>query len=262
MEILVCIKQVPGTADVEVDSVTGVLKRDGVESKLNPYDLFALEMGFELAEKENARVTVITMGPMQAMEVLKEAVYMGAESGVLVSDRCFAGADVCATSYTLCQGIQKAGTFDVILCGKQTTDGDTAQVGPEIAEFMGIPHGANVMDITDIGEDEITIRMNLEHRIQTQRMKMPCLLTVEKDANTPRLPSYKRKLNMSLDCLKTVSLKELSDQDSKHYGLDGSPTQVERIFPPEKKKDKEIVEENGQKLARYLIHILQEKKFL
>lgn len=111
MEILVCIKQVPGTADVEVDSVTGVLKRDGVESKLNPYDLFALEMGFELAEKENARVTVITMGPMQAMEVLKEAVYMGAESGVLVSDRCFAGADVCATSYTLCQGIQKAGTF-------------------------------------------------------------------------------------------------------------------------------------------------------
>ena len=244
MEILVCIKQVPGTADVEVDSVTGVLKRDGVESKLNPYDLFALEMGFELAEKENARVTVITMGPMQAMEVLKEAVYMGAESGVLVSDRCFAGA------------------FDVILCGKQTTDGDTAQVGPEIAEFMGIPHGANVMDITDIGENEITIRMNLEHRIQTQRMKMPCLLTVEKDANTPRLPSYKRKLNMSLDCLKTVSLKELSDQDSKHYGLDGSPTQVERIFPPEKKKDKEIVEENGQKLARYLIHILQEKKFL
>ena len=181
---------------------------------------------------------------------------------MLVSDRCFAGADVCATSYTLCQGIQKAGTFDVILCGKQTTDGDTAQVGPEIAEFMGIPHGANVMDITDIGENEITIRMNLEHRIQTQRMKMPCLLTVEKDANTPRLPSYKRKLNMSLDCLKTVSLKELSDQDSKHYGLDGSPTQVERIFPPEKKKDKEIVEENGQKLARYLIHILQEKKFL
>ena len=246
MEILVCIKQVPGTADVEVDSVTGVLKRDGVESKLNPYDLFALEMGFEMAEKENARVTVITMGPMQAMEVLKEAVYMGAESGVLVSDRCFAGADVCATSYTLCQGIQKAGTFDVILCGKQTTDGDTA----------------HVMDITDIGENEITIRMNLEHRIQTQRMKMPCLLTVEKDANTPRLPSYKRKLNMSLDCLKTVSLKELSDQDSKHYGLDGSPTQVERIFPPEKKKDKEIVEENGQKLARYLIHILQEKKFL
>lgn len=262
MEILVCIKQVPGTANVEVDSVTGVLKRDGVESKLNPYDLFALEMGFKLAEKENGRVTVITMGPVQAMEALKEAVCMGAESGVLVSDRCFAGADVCATSYTLCQGIQKAGTFDVILCGKQTTDGDTAQVGPEIAEFVGIPHGANVLDITVTGENELTVRMNLEHRIQTQRMKMPCLLTVEKDTNTPRLPSYKRKMDMSSECLKIISLKELDDQDSKHYGLDGSPTQVERIFPPEKTKNKEIVEENGQELARYLVRILQEKKFL
>ena len=262
MEILVCIKQVPGTANVEVDSVTGVLKRDGVESKLNPYDLFALEMGFELAEKEKGHVTVITMGPMQAMDALKEAVCMGAEAGVLVSDRCFAGADVCATSYTLCQGIQKAGTFDVILCGKQTTDGDTAQVGPEIAEFMGIPHGANVLAITGTDGNGITVRMNLEHRIQTQRMTMPCLLTVEKDANTPRLPSYKRKLDLSVECLKTVSLKDFNEQDNVHYGLDGSPTQVERIFPPDKTEDKVIMEGKGPELAQYLAGILQEKKFL
>ncbi len=131
MKILVCIKQVPGTTAVEVDEKTGVLKRDGVESKMNPFDLYAIEQALCLRETYGGSVEVITMGPEQAKMVLQEAVYMGADRGILISDRTFAGADVVATSYTLSQGIQKSGTYDLILCGKQTTDGDTAQVGPE-----------------------------------------------------------------------------------------------------------------------------------
>ena len=144
MKILVCIKQVPGTSNVEVDEKTGVLKRDGVESKMNPFDLYAIEQALCLREEYGGKVDVITMGPPQAKSVLLEAVYMGADNGGLISDRKFAGADVVATSYTLSQGIRKMGEYDLILCGKQTTDGDTAQVGPETAEFLGMDHMANV----------------------------------------------------------------------------------------------------------------------
>ena len=136
MKILVCIKQVPGTSNVEVDPVTGVLKRDGIETKMNPYDLYALELALSLRQQKGGQVHVISMGPLQAKSVLAEAIYMGADAGYLVSDRQFAGADVLATSYTISQGIKKAGDYDLIICGKQTTDGDTAQVGPEIAEFL------------------------------------------------------------------------------------------------------------------------------
>ena len=155
MEILVCIKQVPGTTSVEVDPVTGVLKRDGIEAKMNPYDLYALELGLELGARTDGHVSVITMGPDQAREVLLEAVCMVAERGYLISDRCFAGADVCATSHTLSQGIRQSGTYDLILCGKQTTDGDTAQVGAETAEFLGIAHGANILEVLETGYNHI-----------------------------------------------------------------------------------------------------------
>lgn len=136
MEIIVCIKQVPGTSKVEVDPVTGVLKRDGVDSKMNPYDLYALETAFQIKEQKGGTIKVISMGPPQATEIIKEAYMMGADEGALITDRKFAGADVLATSYTISQGIKKLGSFDLILCGKQTTDGDTAQVGPELAVKM------------------------------------------------------------------------------------------------------------------------------
>ncbi|MCJ7688761.1 MAG: electron transfer flavoprotein subunit beta/FixA family protein, partial [Clostridiaceae bacterium] len=155
MEILVCIKQVPGTSNVEVDPVTGVLKRDGIDSKMNPFDLFALETALKIKEQEGGVIKVITMGPPQAKDVIREAYMMGADEGALVSDRKFAGADVLATSYTLSQGVKKMGGFDLILCGKQTTDGDTAQVGPEMAEYLGIPHIANVLKIEEIKEKSV-----------------------------------------------------------------------------------------------------------
>ena len=240
MEILVCIKQVPGTTSVEVDPVTGVLKRDGIEAKMNPYDLYALELGLELGARTDGHVSVITMGPDQAREVLLEAVCMGAERGYLISDRCFAGADVCATSHTLSQGIRQSGTYDLILCGKQTTDGDTAQVGDTF----------------------VTVRMNLENKIQTQKMELPCLLTVDKDVNTPRLPSYKRRIGMDPGCIKVMGLDDLEDRDPGHYGLKGSPTQVERIFPPDKKTDKEIMEGTGRELAQAMAAVLRKHKFI
>lgn len=262
MNILVCIKQVPGTSNVEVDPVTGVLKRDGVASKLNPYDLFAIELALQLKEQYGGTVKAITMGPPQAKSTVLEAVYMGADSGCVISDRKFAGADVLATSYTLSQCIQRMGQFDLIICGKQTTDGDTAQVGAEMAEFLSIPHYNNVSKIIDHKENTMTVRVSLDNRIITQRVKLPCLISVDTDINTPRLPSYRRRNSIGQEVVEFVSLKDFSDQDEAHYGLTGSPTQVQRIFPPDKSSTKQVLTGESQMLADQLLEILKKKKFL
>ena len=262
MKILVCIKQVPGTTAVEVDEKTGVLKRDGVESRMNPYDLYAIEEALKLREHCGGEVDVLTMGPGQAEAVLKEAVYMGADRAFLVSDRRFGSADVVATSYTLSQGIKKAGEYDLILCGKQTTDGDTAQVGPETAEFLGIEHISNVQEILEIADGRIKVRENQENSSRLLSLPLPCLLTIEKDANTPRLPSFKRKLEQENMRITVMNMADFEDQDVSHYGLTGSPTQVERIFPPEKNTSREMFQGDGKELGRTLFHMLREKKFV
>ena len=244
MRIIVCIKQVPGTAQVEIDEKTGTLKRDGVESKLNPYDLYALETAMRFKEENAASVTVLTMGPPQCEDAVREAFMMGADSGFILSDRRFGGADVLATAYTLSQGIRKIGAWDLILCGKQTTDGDTAQVGAELAEFLGIPHLTNVTKFVDV------------------RMTLPCLLTVEKGIFEPRLPSFRRKLATADRKITCFSLDDLPDRDESHYGLNGSPTQVQRIFPPEVKTEKETWTGEGEMLAGKLCAFLEEKRFL
>lgn len=263
MKILVCIKQVPGTSNVEVDPETGVLIRDGVESKMNPYDLYALETAFRLKEQLGGKITTLSMGPMQGKEVLLESFYMGADEGCLLSDRKFGGADVVATSYTLAQGAKKLGDFDLIICGKQTTDGDTAQVGPEMAEFLGIPHITNVIKILEADDAGLTLQMNMEETLEIQRVPFPCLITVDKDIYTPRLPSYKRKLEISENPdIKILTLKDMYDTDEKNYGLSGSATQVERIFPPESNVEKTSFVGDGKTLAKTLYGILSEKKYL
>ena len=263
MKILVCIKQVPGTSKVEVDPETGVLIRDGVESKMNPYDLYALETAFRLKEQLGGTITTLSMGPMQGKEVLFESFYMGADEGCLLSDRKFGGADVVATSYTLAQGAKKLGDFDLIVCGKQTTDGDTAQVGPEMAEFLGIPHVTNVSKILEADQEGLTLQMNMEETLEIQRVPFPCLITVDKDIYTPRLPSYKRKLEISENPeIKILTLKDMYDTDEKNYGLSGSATQVERIFPPESNVEKTSFVGDGKTLAKTLFGILSEKKYL
>ncbi len=263
MKILVCIKQVPGTTQVNVDPETGVLIRDGVESKMNPYDLFALETAFRLREKMGGTITTISMGPPQTTEVLEESFYMGADAGCLLTDRKFGGADVLATSYTLAQGAKKLGGFDLILCGKQTTDGDTAQVGPEMAEYLKIPHVTNVCKIDSIDDGGMTIEMNMENSLEIQMVPFPCLITVDKDIFTPRLPSYKRKISLSDDVkVQMLTLKDMYDTNEKHYGLSGSATAVERIFPPESNTEKEMHEGTTREMTQVLYDILSEQKYI
>ena len=262
MKILVCIKQVPGSSNVEVDPVTGVLKRDGIQSKMNPYDLYGIEMALSLAEQYGGSVEVITMGPPQAKSIITEAICMGAKSGTVLSDRKFAGADVLATAYTISQGIRKAGNYDLIICGKQTTDGDTAQVGAEVSEFLGIPNVANVLSVTDVTENEITVTASLDDKIATMAVKLPCLISVDGDINSPRLPSYKAMQTVTDDLVRILSFADFDDQNQDHYGLTGSATQVERIFPPEKNAEKRTIEGNTEQQADGLYRLLCDRKMI
>ncbi len=262
MEILVCIKQVPGTSKIEVDPITGVLKRDGVDSKMNPYDLYAIETALRIKEQNGGTIKVISMGPPQAKEVIKEAFMMGADEGALVSDRKFAGADVLATAYTLSQGVRKMGNFDLILCGKQTTDGDTAQVGPEMAEYLEIPHIANVLKIIELKGKSVVVEMDMPNTLEIAEIQFPCLLTVEKDIFQPRLPSYRRKVSTKDREIQIITLNDFEDQDEKRYGLTGSPTQVERIFPPSVNNDRETWTGTGAQLSAKMAEKLTQLKFV
>lgn len=262
MKILVCIKQVPGSSNVEVDPVTGVLKRDGVASKMNPYDLYGLELALTLAERYGGSVETITMGPPQAKAVITESICMGAACGTVLSDRKFAGADVLATAYTVSQGIRNAGEFDLIVCGKQTTDGDTAQVGAEVAEYLGIPNVSNVLSVEEIDGGKICLTALLDNKVIRQRIQLPCLISVDGDINSPRLPSYKVRQRVKDEQVQFVSFAAFSDQDETHYGLNGSATQVERIFPPEKNTEKHTITGNAEEQADGIFALLQSQKLL
>ena len=252
MEILVCVKQVPGTTQVEVDPVTGVLKRDGVDSKMNPYDLFAIETALRIKKDKGAIVKTITMGPPQAEKVIKESFSMGVDEGAIISDRKFGGADVLATSYTLSQGIKKISNPDLIICGKQTTDGDTAQVGSEIAEFLNIPHVTNVTEIIEVKENSIIVEIDLPTSLEVCEITYPCLITVEKDIYQPRLPSFKLKMATKDKEIPMFTLNDFEDKDEQHYGLNGSPTQVKRIFPPTPNTDKDVLRGSSDELSEAL----------
>ena len=262
MEILVCIKQVPGSNKVEVDPVTGVLKRDGADSKMNPYDLFALECGLSLKEQYGGRVSVITMGPPQAKAVLYEAFAMGADEGAIISDRSFGGADVLATSYTLSQGIKKFGKFDLIICGLQTTDGDTAQVGPEVSEALDLPCVCNVKKIKGVEDGGILVDMEMAQDIEHLKVKFPCLITVQKDIVQPRLPSYLKKKATETKEIPMFTLQDMADKDKNHYGLNGSPTQVQRIFPPTSDKEQVSWTGTAEEVTDKIMGMLKKKKFI
>ena len=263
MNILICVKQVPGSSNVKVDEKTGLLIRPKAGNKLNPYDLFALEEGLVLKENnDDVSISVLTMGPPQAAESLNECIWMGCDNGYLVSDRAFGGAGVLATSYTLSSAIKKIGKADLILCGKQTTDGDTAQVGAELAEHLGIPHISNVISIESICEDSIIVKALQDNLVITEKLALPALICLDGDINTPRLPSYRRKKSIGSGNIETITLNDLEDKDVSHYGQKGSPTQVQKIFPPEKKKDKVIYNASAREEAEKLVSILIDKKFI
>ncbi|MDR2771885.1 MAG: electron transfer flavoprotein subunit beta/FixA family protein [Elusimicrobiota bacterium] len=235
MNIIVCIKQVPNTTDVKIDSETGRLKREGVESIVNPFDEYAIEEAVRLKEKNpGSKVTVITMGPPQAESVLRDALSKGADEGVLVCDRAFGGADTLATAYALSMAIKHLGNFDVIFCGKQATDGDTAQVGPGIAEMLDIAHVAYVKKINNISDKSITVERLMEDGYDVIESSLPVLMTVVKEINIPRLPSLKGKINSKKAVIKTLTAVDIG-ADEKRIGLNGSPTQVKKVFTPTQK---------------------------
>ena len=251
MRIVVCIKQVPDSAEVRINPETNTLIRDGVPTIINPYDMHALEAGIQMREKTGGKVTVITMGPPQAETALREAIAMGADEAVLLSDRAFAGSDTWATAYTLSQAIEQIDA-DVILCGKQAIDGDTAQVGPEIAEFMDIPHISYIRKVLDVLPDKIVVQRLMDDGFDVIESSLPVLLTVVKELNVPRLPSLKGKMAAKKAEIRKLTAADLK-ADEKDLGLKGSPTQVKNIFAPEAKKDRKMLEGSPEEMIDTLV---------
>lgn len=240
VNIIVCIKQVPDTSEVRINPETNTLVREGVPSIINPYDLHALEAALQIREKTGGKVTVITMGPPQAEDALREAVSMGADDVRLLTDRAFAGADTWATSYTLYKAIEKIG-YDIILCGKQAIDGDTAQVGPEVAEFLNIPHVAYVRKIGELTNGKIQVQRLMDDGYDVVESSLPVLLTVVKEVNIPRLPSLKGKIAAKKAVIARMDLNAIN-ADEGNVGLKGSPTQVKNIFAPQAKAGREMLQ--------------------
>ncbi len=231
MHIVACIKQVPDTADVKIDPETNTLIREGVASIINPFDMYAIEEALRLKEKLGGKVTAVTMGPPQAESALREAIAMGVDEGILVSDRAFAGSDTWATSYTLSMALKKIGDYTIILCGKQAFDGDTAQVGPGIAAHLDLPQITYVRKIETVDAQHIVAERLMEDGFEVIDSPLPCLLTVVKEINEPRLPSLKGKLAARKAAIIHWKADDL-ECDQTRIGLDGSPTKVVKIFTP------------------------------
>lgn len=231
MNIIVCIKQVPDTAQVKLDPVTHTLIRDGVENILNPFDAQALETALILKDATGATVTVISMGPPQANDILKEAIALGADNACLLSDRVVAGSDTLATSEALAGLIRSLGEYSLILCGKQAVDGDTAQVGPEIAEHLGIPQVTCAMKVS-FADDKFIVERETENSEQTLSVAGPVLITVTKAEKEPRFASIKGKMKARKAVIPVKTAAELGI-DEKTVGLSGSPTKVLKVFTPE-----------------------------
>ncbi len=255
MNIVVLIKQVPGSTDIKVDPKTNTLIRDGVEAIINPFDTYAIEEAVRLKEAHGGSVTVLTMGPPQAADALRQAVAVGADAGILLSDKAFAGADTLATSYTLAAAIRKIDKYDVIICGKQTLDGDTGQVGPEIATHLNVPFTTYVKKVERVEDGKLRLERLLEDGYEVLDVPIPCLITVVKEINEPRLPSLRGIMASKKAEIITMTATDL-ESDEKRYGLSGSPTQVVSTYVPKHDKSGEIftgtVEEQVDKLVTAL----------
>lgn len=257
MNIIVCIKQVPDTNEIKIDPVSNTLIREGVESILNPFDLYAIEEALRLKETYGGKVTAISMGPPQVESALREAVSLGVDEIILLTDRKFAGADTWATSLVLATAINKIANFDLILFGQQAIDGDTGQVGPGVAAHLGIPQTGFVRKIEQIEAGKMIVQRLLEDGYDRIRLPLPAALTVVKEINEPRLPSLRGKRNAKKAELKTLNAEDLG-LDENEVGLNGSPTQVVKIFSPEMNKEVEKHELPAEELAEILYQKLKE----
>ncbi|MGN0767346.1 MAG: electron transfer flavoprotein subunit beta [Christensenellales bacterium] len=263
MNIVVCVKQVPDTTEVKLDPVKGTLIRDGVPSIINPDDKAALEAALCIREQVGGKVTVVSMGPPQADVALREALAMGADEAILVTDRAFGGADTWATSYTIASAIKKL-DYDLIIAGRQAIDGDTAQVGPQIAQHLGLPQVSYVENIEAVNERSIVLRRQFEDRYHIVEAQLPCLITVLSELNKPRYMSvsgvfdaYREKKVVK------ITLAELEDViDKSNIGLGGSPTRVKQSFTKQPKGKGEKFETDADDAVRIIVEKLAEKHLI
>jgi electron transfer flavoprotein beta subunit len=243
MNILVLVKEVPDMTKVKFDCEKGVVDRSSAESEINPFDINALQTAINIKNQYGAKVSVLTMGPPKAEKSIRDAYARGADEGILLTDRKFGGADTCATAMTLSAAVKYLGNFDLIVCGEKSVDGDTAQVGAEVAEFLDIPHAYYVDEINELTNDDITVTIEeICSSKQIRKMKLPALIGVTKNINSPKLPTVNRKLKSLLIDIKTISLKDLSLYISEEStGFKGSPTKVSKIEIPGTIKRESII---------------------
>jgi electron transfer flavoprotein beta subunit len=256
MNIVVCLKQVPGTTDVRIDPETNNLIRQGIKNIINPFDTYALEEGVRIKERNGGKVTVISMGPPQAETMLREAISLGADEAILLSDSAFAGADTWATAYTLAAAINKLGQYDIIICGRQTLDGDTGQVGPELAEMLGVPLVAYVNRIEEMSDGQIRVQRMIDEGHEVIQSPLPVVLTVTKDINMPRLPSL-RGIARSESVIIPVWDSQEMGIDTARVGLSGSFTRVIKIFFPERTRQAEVFQGETEEQVDRLVDKLK-----
>lgn len=262
MKIIVCIKQVPDTTEIKIDPLTGTLMRDGVPSILNPDDANAMEAALSFKDDHpDTKVCVLTMGPPQAAYALRECLAMGADEAYLLSSRAFGGADTCATSITVAAGVRKIGDFDFLLAGRQAIDGDTAQVGPQVAQRLNLPIATYVQGVRELKEDSIVVERQLEDGYEVLDVKRPCVLTAVREFNTPRY--------MTVIGIEEAYRKEITVWDEKDLGLDpmdcgmnASPTKVFRSFTPPPKGKGEMLSGSINDMAQQLVGRLREKHLI
>lgn len=256
MNIIVCIKQVPETTKVKINPETNTLIREGVKSIINPFDMYAIEEAIRLKERFGGKVTVITMGPPQAESALREAISMGADEAVLICDRAFAGSDTWATSFTLASAIKKIGDYNLIICGKQASDGDTAQVGPGISVHLDIPQVTYVKKIEEITDKKARVERMTEEGYEVIEAPLPLLISVVKEINEPRIPSLRGMMKAKKAEIKSLGAKDIA-VDSEQVGLKGSPTQVVKIFTPVPRKGGQILQGDTADVVNKLAELLK-----
>jgi electron transfer flavoprotein beta subunit len=261
MNIVVCLKQVPGTTQVKIDPETNNLIRDGIENIINPLDAYAIEEAVRLRERFGGKVTAISMGPPQTETALREAISLGVDEGILLSDPAFAGADTWATSYTLSVAVRKLEQTDLVICGRQTLDGDTGHVGPQLAEILAQPFVAYVSGIEEVADGGMRVRRMVEDGYEIIESPLPAVITVVKEINTPRLPSLRGIARSKSATIPIWGARELNVDPGK-VGMSGSFTQVIRIYTPERVGKGEIFQGAPESQVACLIDRLQDNGLL
>jgi electron transfer flavoprotein beta subunit len=257
MNIVVCLKQVPATTEVRIDPQSNTLVREGIKNVVNPFDTYALEEGVRIKERYGGKVTALSMGPSQAEEMLREAIAVGADEAVLLSDSAFAGADTLATAYTLARAVEKLGECDLVICGRQTFDGDTGQVGPEMAEMLEMPFVSYISKVEEIGDGRMRAMRMVEDGYEAIETSLPVVVTVVKEINVPRLPSLRGMSKAKTAAIPVWTAEELGI-DENLVGLSGSATKVIKVFFPQRVRRGEVLSGNLENQVDSMIEKLEQ----